>query len=87
MALDKSAQVGEHYIYDHKFDEGLGQAARGQALTAEMTELDLVDGMLVEIAAIDEETGEPIIHWIDSKMIDRMTTIITADFGQHFVLQ
>lgn len=74
-----AAQPGDKFIYDHQNDEGYGQMAKAVAgygeLSAEMTELDLKDGTEVEFVDFDEATGWPIVKWVDSTGIERMTTI------------
>jgi hypothetical protein len=79
------AQEGHEYVYDHPADQGYGESALGQPLTAEMTELDLKDGMVCFVIAFDEITGWPIISWKDGTGIDRITTIDEAVFDGYFV--
>jgi hypothetical protein len=79
------AQEGYQYVYDHPDDKGYGEHAKGDVLTAEMTELDLKDGTEVFVVAMDEESGWPIIDWTDSTGVYRMTTIDPELFDQFFV--
>jgi hypothetical protein len=75
------AVVGDHYIYEH--NRGLGHEARGDVLTAEMTELDMQPGTEVVVVAIDD-AGWPIANWTDQKGIDRNTAIETTTFSTYF---
>jgi hypothetical protein len=79
------AQEGHQYVYDHPQDKGYGEQARGDVLTAEMTELDLKDGTDVFVIAMDEESGWPIVDWTDGTGIYRITTIDPDLFDQFFV--
>jgi hypothetical protein len=74
-----AAQPGDKFTYDHPSGFGYGEHVKQDAgygeMTAEMTELDLKDGMEVTFVDYDEATGWPIVNWTDSTGIDRMTTI------------
>lgn len=76
---------GDKLIYDHADNLGFGEAARGQPLTAEMTELDLKDGTEVTFLEYDAESGWPLVEWVDDVGIDRITTIDPAIFDTSFI--
>jgi hypothetical protein len=40
-----------------------------------MNELDIQEGTEVTLLVYDEETGWPLIEWVDSKGLNRITTI------------
>jgi hypothetical protein len=80
------AEVGQAYIYDHPDDKGYGENAKGDVLTAEMQELDLQDGTQVTVLELDAESDWPLVDWIDSTGIYRITTIDPAVFDDLFVL-
>jgi hypothetical protein len=73
------AKPGDKYKYKHPNGLGYGEHSKSEAgfgeMTAEMTELDLKDGMSVEFVQLDEESGWPIVKWTDSTGILRHTTI------------
>lgn len=83
--------VGQVYIYDHPQGLGFGEQVKVEAgfgeLSAEMTELDLKDGQLVQVDDIDADSGWPVINWTDAVGIDRRTTIEPALFDTYFKLQ
>ena len=74
-----AASPGDRFTYSHP--DGLGYGAHNKdksgfgELSAEMTELDLKDGMEVTFIDFDEETGWPIVSWTDATGISRNTTI------------
>jgi hypothetical protein len=70
-----SAQPGDKFVYTHPDQKGYGEHARGDALSAEMTELDLKDGTEVTLLEYDADSGDPLVQWTDSTGIDRITTI------------
>lgn len=76
--------VGHVYRYSSPDSYGFGHTARGSELSAEMRELDLSNGTVVEVDGLDDATGWPVIHWNDSKGIDRRTTIDPGEFGDLF---
>ena len=78
------AESGEKYIYQHESGAGFGEVALGQPLTAEMSELDLKDGQEVTFLQNDEDSGWPIIEWIDGVGINRITTVDPAMFEASF---
>jgi hypothetical protein len=74
-----AAQPGDKFKYDHPSGFGYGEHNKNAAgfgeMTAEMTELDLKDGMGVTFVDFDVDTGWPIVSWTDSTGINRITTI------------
>lgn len=78
------AIVGQPYIYNHPDSKGYGETAKGEALTAEMTELDMQDGTPVFVLALDADSGWPIVDWTDAKSLYRITTIDPGHFDQLF---
>jgi hypothetical protein len=66
---------GDKFVYAHPDSKGFGEEALGQPLTAEMTELDIKQGMEVTFLDYDEITGWPLVQWVDDKGIGRITTI------------
>lgn len=77
------AQPGDKFIYDHPADAGYGEHARGEPLSAEMTELDMQDGMEVTLLEYDVDTGWPLVEWTDAKGLPRITTI-DPQYLEHF---
>ena len=73
------AQPGDKFNYDHPSGLGYGEHNKNESgfgeLSAEMTELDLKDGMEVEFVDFDEATGWPIVKWTDTTGVLRHTTI------------
>lgn len=79
------ANPGDMFTYTHPEGAGFGEAARGEPLSAEMTELDLKDGQNVEFLEYDAESDWPIIKWVDGIGIDRITTIDPDTFDANFI--
>jgi hypothetical protein len=79
------ATYGDRLIYDHPDDKGFGEHAKGDALTADMRELDMVDGTEVTYLADDEDSGWPLVEWTDSVGTPRITTIDPAIFDSNFI--
>ena len=77
-------ETGDKYTFQHVSGAGFGEAARGEPLSAEMTELDLKDGQEVEFLENDAESGWPIIQWTDGVGINRITTIDPELFESSF---
>lgn len=78
------ANPGDMLEYQPSHGQGYGQNARGDFLTAEMTELDLKPGMLVTYLQDDDE-GWALVQWVDDHGIDRITAIEPAQFDSDFV--
>lgn len=82
--MPNGPEIGADYLYQPDHGQGFGAVAKGDDLTAEMHELDLKPGAAVTVHAIDEDTGWPIVQWMDDVGIERLTTIdpevFTADF-------
>ena len=76
--------IGAKYAYGHPDGLGYGEMARGEPLTAEMTELDLKDGQEVTLLDYDADSDWPIIEWVDGTGINRITTVDPALFDAHF---
>lgn len=76
--------VGERLTYDHPQDLGFGEHHLGQPLSAEMAELDMVDGTVVTVLEFDAESDWPLVEWTDSKGINRITTIEPSFFDANF---
>lgn len=74
------ASEGDRFTYAHPQNKGYGEDARGEPLTAEMTELDLHDGMEVGFLQYDE-VGWALVEWVDDKGIDRITAIDPTVFS------
>lgn len=74
------ANPGDKFIYAHPQDKGYGEHYKGEPLTAEMTELDLKDGMDVTFMQYDDE-GWALVEWVDFKGLDRITAIDPAVFA------
>lgn len=79
------ASPGDKFIYTHPEEAGFGEAARGEVLTAEMTELDLKHGQEVTFLEYDADSDWPLIEWVDGVGIDRITTIEPAVFDANFI--
>ena len=87
------AVVAQQYTYTHPSGLGFGEHSLNEAtsapITAEMKELDMADGTVVTVEALDESEGDsngwPIVNWTDSKGLDRMTTIDPVTFDEYFV--
>jgi len=73
------ATEGDKFVYVHPEGAGYGQHAKGDVLTAEMTELDLTDGTEVTLLEYDADSGWPLIEWTDATGINRITTIHPDD--------
>ena len=82
--LGTDMNVGGKYTYTHETGLGFGEAALGSPLSAEMKELDLVDGQEVELLALDADSAWPIIQWTDGVGINRITTIDPEVFESQF---
>ncbi|HWI66851.1 MAG TPA: hypothetical protein VNS88_00485 [Nitrospiraceae bacterium] len=78
------ASAGDKFIYDHPEGSGFGEQAKGESLTAEMSELDLKNGQEVTFLEYDADSGSPIIEWVDGVGIDRITTVDPGDFDLYF---
>lgn len=79
-----AATPGDNLIYSHPEGMGFGEAARGEPLTAEMTELDLHDGDQVFFLELDADSGWPLIQWTDGVGIGRITTVDPTFFDTYF---
>lgn len=77
-------EYGDEYVYRHPRGYGLGKAAKGEPLTTDMHELDLVDGTTVKFLVYDVDSGWPIVEWTDQAGNSRITTIDPVEFGSHF---
>jgi hypothetical protein len=77
-------EMGDKFTYSHESGAGFGEAALGQPLTAEMSELDMQDGTEVTYLQNDEESAWPIVEWTDGVGINRITTIDPALFEANF---
>lgn len=75
---------GDKFVYSHPTGAGFGEAARGEPLTAEMTELDLKDGQEVQFMGNDADSDWPIIQWVDGVGINRITTIDPVMYESNF---
>ena len=80
-----AASQGDAFIYAHPQNKGYGEHARGEPLSAEMAELDLVDGMSVTFLEYDD-VGWALVEWIDNKGLDRITAIDPVVFS-YFIPQ
>jgi hypothetical protein len=79
------AGVGDQLVYTHPEGLGFGEHFRGTDLTAEMKELDLASGTEVTILEYDADTDWPLIQWVDSKGIGRITTVDPQFFDGYFI--
>lgn len=70
-----NASPGDKFAYVHPEQKGYGEHHLGEQLTAEMTELDLVNGTEVTLLEYDADTGWPLVQWTDLKGLPRITTI------------
>jgi hypothetical protein len=75
------ANPGDKFIYNHPAGAGYGEDAKGQVLTAEMTEMDLKTGTEVTVLENDAESGWPLVEWVDGIGINRITTIDPVAFS------
>jgi hypothetical protein len=78
------ANSGDNLVYQPSHGNGYGQNARGEVLTAEMTELDLKPGTEV-IYMQDDDEGWALVQWVDGVGIDRITAIEPAQFDSDFI--
>jgi hypothetical protein len=78
------ASAGDRFIYNHPNGLGFGEHFRGETLTAEMTELDLASGTEVMLLEYDADTSWPLVQWVDSKGLDRITTVEPQFFQDNF---
>ena len=79
-----AASPGDKFTYEHPEGAGFGEQARGEPLSAEMTELDLKSGQEVTFLEYDADSGSPLIEWVDGVGIDRITTVDQIDFDLYF---
>ena len=81
--------AGEVFVYAHPEGKGYGEASKSDAgfgeITAEMSELDLKDGQEVTFLEYDADSDWPLVQWVDSVGIDRITTIDPDLFDTNFV--
>jgi hypothetical protein len=75
---------GDRFTYEPTHNNGFGHNASGNPLSAEMSALDLVPGTPVTVLELDADSGWPIVQWVDSVNIDRLTTIEPNEFDQDF---
>jgi hypothetical protein len=78
------ANQGDKFIYEPGHGNGYGHNAKGQELTAEMTELDLRPGTEVTFLEYDADSDWPLVQWVDGVGIDRITTIDPDAFFSDF---
>jgi plastocyanin len=78
------ANKGDKFIYEPSHGHGYGHAAKGQELTAEMTELDLKPGTEVTFLEYDQSDW-PLVEWVDGVGIDRITAIEPDQFSSDFI--
>jgi hypothetical protein len=82
------ANVGAKYTFCHPDGLGFGEMVKADAgfgeQTAEMRELDLRNLQEVTLLDFDEDSGWPIIEWIDGVGTNRITTIDPDKFESHF---
>jgi hypothetical protein len=75
------------YVYDHPEGKGFGEhhaTELGRELPAEMRDLDLPHGTVVEHAGTDDDTGAVIVAWTDKTGITRHTAIEPGFLAAHF---
>ena len=84
-----AVENGDMYVYTHVEGKGYGEAAKSDAgygeATAEMTELDMKEGQEVSFIEYDADSGWPIVGWVDSTGVDRITTIDPDIFDTNFI--
>jgi hypothetical protein len=78
------ADSGDKFLYNPGHGNGYGHNAKGEELTAEMTELDLKPGTEVSFLEYDVDSGWPLVEWVDNVGIDRITTIEPDSFTNDF---
>jgi hypothetical protein len=78
------ASAGDHLIYNHPDGLGFGEYFRGETLTAEMTELDMASGTEVTLLEYDQDSDWPLVQWVDSKGLGRITTVEPQFFQDYF---
>jgi hypothetical protein len=76
--------AGDKLTYTNPNGLGYGEQAKGETLTAEMTELDLKDGTEVTFLEYDADSDWPIVSWVDGVGIERITTIDPDIFDSAF---
>lgn len=75
------------YVYDHPEGKGFGEhhaSEHGRELPAEMRDLDMPHGTVVEHAGTDEDTGAVIIAWKDKTGVLRNTAVHPDFLASHF---
>jgi hypothetical protein len=77
--------IGEKYIYHNPDVFGYGEQAAGGPGTSEMSSLDLADGTEVTLLENDADSGWPIVEWVDSTGLGRITTIDPILFDTQFL--
>jgi hypothetical protein len=78
------AVAGDDYTYQPSHGNGFGENALGQALSAEMQELDLLPGTPVTVLELDAQSSWPLVEWVDGKGLPRITTVEPNEFDSDF---
>jgi len=77
--------MGDRFMYHNPDVFGYGEQAKGGPLTSEMHDLDLRDGTEVQFIEFDADSGWPIVEWVDSTGLGRITTIDPVLFDNQFL--
>jgi hypothetical protein len=72
------------YAHDKAFGQHHAETGARRELPAEMRDLDLGPGTVVEQVGTDEDTGRPILAWTDGTGTGRRTTVDPEFFAEHF---
>jgi hypothetical protein len=75
------------YVYDHPESLGFGEhhaTEHGRELPAEMRDLDMPHGTVVEHAGTDDDTGAVIVAWKDKSGTPRNTAVSPELLATHF---
>ena len=75
------------YTFDHPEGKGFGEhhaTEAGRELPAEMRDLDMPSGTVVEHVGTDEATGAVIVAWTDRGGVLRHTAVHPDFFDAHF---
>lgn len=78
-------EIGDAYTYAPEHGSGFGHAHKGDALSAEMQELDMKPDTSVSVLDIDAESGGRVhVEWTDGKGLPRITSIDPDEFRADF---
>ena len=78
-------ETGDKFVYSNPDGFGYGEQALGSRQTSDMADIDLLDGTEVTFLEYDADSGWPLIEWVDSTGLGRITTIDPVLFDTQFL--